>query len=200
MIKLVTLLTLVTVVWTFAVYRNIDTKLVSGSVEPATPTSTPLALAPKTLGIATGPVETAGWKIYTNEKLSFRLRYFDGLQIKTSSDNTVSFTKDTLNVSVSQHPLTTIETVNTVAEQDINSKMEKLGDKFLMLESISPIAIGSQTGVSFSTRESGKDITYFYVPQGINYLLIVNKTIDDSGGSLISLSDDLIYSLELIER
>ena len=98
---------------------------------------------------------------------------------------------------ISKGMLSGKDTINTIAEQSVNLKMEKMGDRFKLLETISPVSIGSLTGVTFTSEEYSKEITYFYVPQGLGYILITNST-DTSDWDLLATSDDIIYSLELL--
>lgn len=200
MIKLVTLLAIIAVVGTLLLVKKDESALISGTVETTSNIPTQSTPAPQTLGLSTNSVSSDSWKIYSDEKLGFRLKYPEGVQIKSVSEGSVLLSKDSLSISISQNKLSSKDTVNTVAEQDVNSKMDKLGDKYRLIETISPIAIGSQTGVTYSSEELGKEITYFYIPQGFKYLVIANETTETKTGNLISLSDEIIYSLEFIEK
>lgn len=199
MIKLVTLLTFVTVVWTLVGLQNVDSKLVSSTVEIPADKDSKVLLVPETLGVSTASSSVTSWNLYTNKKLGFSLKHPPDVYLRSADDGTISISQKKLNITISQHPLSAKDAVNTIAEQAINSKQEKLGSNFKLIDSISPIAIGSQTGVTFTTEESGKEVTYFYIPQGPNYLEIINFTQEDSSGRLVSLSDDIIYSLQLSE-
>lgn len=154
---------------------------------------------PQTLGIST-PVSSvsSGEKTYRDDKLGFSLDYPADIVFKKISSNSISLTKGDLNILLSQESLIDKDTINTIAENDINLKIDKMGDKFKLVDSISPIAIGSITAATFTSEENSKEITYYYVPQNPSYLLLTNSTQNNSGSDLISISDDIIYSLKLI--
>jgi hypothetical protein len=154
--------------------------------------------SPDTLGATTNASDSSRLNIYLDEKQGFRIRYPGDISIKKENNGSVIFTKERLSVTISKGMLNGKDTINTVAEQSVNLKMEKIGDNFKLLETISPVSIGSLTGVTFTSEEYSKEITYFYVPQDLGYILIINST-DTSDGDLISTSDDIIYSLELLE-
>lgn len=196
MIRLVTLLTLTALLWSFFAFKNNSLPLNSTqppavtAVVPLTPTSI--------LGLATDSAGLSDWKIYTDENQNYEFRYPSTVQIKTLTDGTLSLSDDTLAISVSARPLPGTETVNTLAEKDINHQQEKMGVEFKLLDTISPISIGFQTGVTYTTEESGREVTYFYIPLSKTFLKIVNRTTEVPGQKLISLSDDIIYSLKIL--
>lgn len=150
-----------------------------------------------TLGATTNASDSSGLNIYLDKIQGFQIKYPGDISIEKENNGSVVFTKEGLSVVISKGILSDKDTVNTVAERAINQKVEKMGDKFKLLESISPVSIGSLTGVTFTSEENSKEITYFYVPQELGYLLIVNST-DTYDWDLISTSDDIIYSLELL--
>ncbi|KKS94873.1 MAG: hypothetical protein UW68_C0001G0042 [Candidatus Collierbacteria bacterium GW2011_GWB1_44_6] len=198
MIKLVTLLAVIAVVFVLIIIKRDPDTLISATVD--TPSPQRILQEPITLGVATSSSLAASSKIFTDDKLGFRIKYQDGIVVKRNLDGSVTFSKDDLNISISQESLLSKDTVNTIAERDINWKMEKLGDQFVLAESISPVAIGLDTGVTYSSEEKGEQVTYYYIPQGFHYLLVINKTPQKEGSNLFSLSDDIIYSLEIIEN
>lgn len=151
---------------------------------------------PDTLGATTNASDSSGLNIYLDKIQGFQVKYPGDISIEKENNGSVVFTKEGLSVVISKGTLSGKDTVNTVAERTVNLKMEKMGEKFNLLEPISPVSIGSLTGVTFTSEENLKEITYFYVPQELGYLLIVNST-DTSDRDLISTSDDIIYSLEL---
>ncbi len=195
MLKALTLLGLLVVVSLALIgQRGKNSPSITG--EPSIQSYT--APTPDTLGATTNASDSSGLNIYLDEKQGFRIRYPGDISIKKESDGSVIFTKEGLSVTVSKEKLSGKDTINTIAEQSVNLKMEKMGEKFKLLESISPVSIGSLTGITFTAEENSREITYFYVPQKLGYLLITNST-DTSDWDLISTSDDIIYSLELLE-
>ncbi|KKT40433.1 MAG: hypothetical protein UX47_C0001G0032 [Candidatus Collierbacteria bacterium GW2011_GWA2_46_26] len=153
---------------------------------------------PETLGASTTIApRPSNWKQYSDRVMGFQIQYPDGITVKKENSGTLTVAKDRLIVSISSETLPGKDTVNTVAEQDIDQKMNKMGDKFELLETISPVSIGSITGITYTAEEYSTEITYFYVPKATGYLFITNLT-DISDDKLISTSDDIIYSLELL--
>jgi len=153
---------------------------------------------PETLGVSTMlATRSSSWKQFTDDGMGFRIKYPDGITAKKENSGSLSIAKDRLSIIISSEILSGKDTINTIAEQDIDQKMNKLGDKFKLLETISPVSIGSNTGVTYTASEDSKEITYFYVPVKTGYLLITNST-DIYDDKLISTSDDIIYSLELL--
>lgn len=152
---------------------------------------------PDTLGATTNASDSSGLNIYLDKIQGFQVKYPGDISIEKENNGSVVFTKEGLSVVISKGTLSGKDTVDTIAERTVNQKMEKMGDKFKLLDSISPVSIGSLTGVTFTSEENSKEITYFYVPQKLSYLLIINFT-DTSDQDLISTSDDIIYSLELL--
>ncbi len=196
MIRLVTLLTLVALLWSFFAFKNTSVK--TATETPALPNEKIALTTPVTLGLATTAAEFQDWLTYRDDKHHFQFRYPSYIQIKASSDGSLALTYNSLQIYITPLTLSYIDTVNTMAEKDIDELQKKLGTEFKLLETISPIAIGSQTGLTYTTEVSGHEVTSYYIPQDKNYLLIENKTTENPGESFISLSDDIIYSLEIL--
>jgi hypothetical protein len=198
MIKLVTLLALTAVVYAVIAASKDGLSIVPNS-EKISPNSENQASALEEAG-APATISSAHftWETYTDEEGGFSFKYPPGVQIKTLSDDSLEVSRLSMIITFHRHPLLSQDLINTVAEQDINSKVEKLGDRFRLLRALSPIALGQRTGLTYSSEELGRVITYFYVPQTSHYLLIINETEDPQGADLISLSDHLIFSLELL--
>jgi hypothetical protein len=195
MLKALTLLGLLVVVSLALIgQRGKDSPQITG--DPSLQSYT--APTPDTLGATTNASDSSGLNIYQDEKQGFRIRYPGDISITKEDSGTVIFTKEGLSVAISAGKLSGKDTINTIAELAVNHKMEKMGERFKLLETISPVSIGSLTGITFTAEENSKEITYFYVPQKLGYLLITNST-DTSDWDLISTSDDIIYSLELLE-
>ncbi|HCQ30861.1 TPA: hypothetical protein DIU27_00565 [Candidatus Collierbacteria bacterium] len=155
---------------------------------------------PETLGASTTLTRrSSNWKPYSDKVMGFQIQYPDGITAKKENNGSLTISKDGLFITISSETLPGKDTVNTIAEQDINQKINIMGDNFKLLETISPVSIGSITGITYTTAEDSKEITYFYVPKTLSYLLITNST-DTSDDKLISTSDDIIYSLELLEK
>lgn len=151
--------------------------------------------SPETLGVSTNSASDSGvWKTYEDSSLGIRIKYPEGVDIKQISKDTVSLSNDLVSIHINSIELDEKETVNTVAEKDINKKTEKLGEKFNLVDSISPISIGEITSITFTAREEGTEHTFYYVPREKSYLLIDDSTDQTQ----ISISDSIIYSLVLL--
>jgi len=139
------------------------------------------------------------WKIFKDEKIGFRIRYPSEIDIKQTADGVYLFSRQDIHISLIQGKLAENETINTLAEKQINQKMEKLADKFKLVDTISDVAIGSLTGISYKSEESQGTSIYFYIPQGSSHYLLINNQIDSpTDQEVVSLSDQIIYSLELL--
>ena len=153
---------------------------------------------PETLGISTNESSRSSeLKTYIDESLGYKIQYPKDISLEKEADGSVVLSGSGLGITITGGNMSGIDTINTVAERHINEKIAKLGEKFKLSESISPVSIGYQTGITYTSEEASKEITYFYVPQRQGYILLINRT-DTSDYSLISASDDIIYSLELL--
>ncbi len=150
----------------------------------------------KTLGVTTG-TSTTSWKFYTNEDFGFRIKYPQELIIDENRSGIISIGKERIHIDFSFEKISVKDSLNTKAEKDIDILIAKMGEKFKLIDSISEVAIGSITGITYTTEENSVEITYFYVPLKDGFLVIRNLT-DSTDSALISISDDIIYSLELL--
>ena len=105
---------------------------------------------------------------------------------------------ESINLSITQDILTENDTINTVIEKAIAKRKNELKDKFILINSISPIALGSVTAQTYTSSENEKIINYYYVPEKDNkYLLLINQTPNGNNADYLT-SEDIIYSLEFI--
>lgn len=188
MIKLVTLLALIVVVYTLVVIEEDDQP-----EDLSQPTS-----VTQTADTASTSADRSVWPTYSHSQFGFSLRYPAGVLVGTPSSGTVRLSRPPLTITVQSQPLLPQDTVNTLAEQDIEAKIAEQGDRFELVGPLAPIAIGGRTGVTYSSKEQDQKITYFYVPQDSRYLLITNETSDPQAQGLIPLSDQIIFSLEIL--
>ncbi len=150
---------------------------------------------PETLGASTSTLlPNDSWKTYENKDFRMRLRYPQYMDIQKEAEDLLNLSGGQINIKFFKKDLSDKDTVNTVAEEVINQKIGKLGDKFELIDSISPIAIGQITGVTFTTKESDKVYTYYLVPLEKSFLTIEDTTEVDQ----VSVSDTIIYSLEIL--
>ncbi len=157
--------------------------------------ATESASTPETLGASTTLLsDTSAWKSYEDSTLEIRIKFPSGINPKKEINRSLTLFGDLLKINISLENLNDKDTVNTLAESNINSKITKMGDSFKLIDSISPISIGEITGVTFTTIEDGQEITYYYVPREKSYLIIKDST----DKSLVALSDSIIYSLEIL--
>lgn len=150
---------------------------------------------PETLGMSTAlSGDLIGWMSYEDTQLGVKIKHPNDFDLKKEAPGSLTISNNLINIEISRKEMSDKDIVNTIAEDYINSKKEQLGDSFKLLDSISPIAIGLITGVTFSTEEKSAEYTYYYVPLEKSYLLIKDST--DKGHLMIS--DSIIYSLEIL--
>lgn len=189
---ILTLFGLIAVLALVVIWENQTGVLVGG--ESKTLAEISQAPQPQTLGIETDkqPIKH-DWNTYTYGNLGLKIKHPSEMDIKTDKEQ-VSLQRDGINLEITKKSMSSIESVNTVAEKEINEKISKLGDQFKLLETITPIAIGSVTAVTYTSNESGKQASYFLIPFGSDYIYIKNST-EATDDALVSTSDDIIYSI-----
>jgi hypothetical protein len=140
-----------------------------------------------------------GWQVFTNNYYGYKIKHPSDVKINNLKNGDISFEKSNLiNIFITLEFLSKNDTIYTVIESAINEKSNSLKDKFNLVNSISPIAIGSVTAQTYTSKENGKSITYYYVPQKEGkYLLITNASSQDSSLDYLT-SEDIIYSLEFL--
>lgn len=181
-------------VFSLAVYwkNNLSGKTVLNETQNLSVTATP---TPTTLGVSVAvPESSSVWESFRDDDLGLKIRYPKYLTVKKEKDNTLTISGEGIRIAITKAKVGTTDTINTLAEKDIDRKKTTLGDKFRLIDSISPVAIDSQTAIAFTTEEDTKEVTYFYVPMDPGYLLIADTTDPDR----LSVSDNIIYSLEIL--
>lgn len=155
--------------------------------------------ADQTISEATSQSSTLGWQVFVNNYYGYKIKHPSNVNIKNRRNGDISLQKTkVIDILITQNVLASNETVNTIIEKAIDARRNELGDRFSLTNSISPISLGSITAQTYSSFESGENITYYYVPQNTNkYLLIINQT-PNQGGTDYLISEDIIYSVELI--
>ncbi len=197
MIKLVTTLALIALVWVFSTQYDYGSKKPLTSPE-VTSLPTPTTIATPTDSSPVIFAEIKNWKTFEDNSFGFTLRYPPEVNLKILSPKSISLTKTGLSITVSREVLAGDSTLNLVAESHANKIISDPKSGNTVVETISPIAIDTITGLTFTTVEANQEITYYYVPLGSSYLLITNST-QPGAGDLLSTSDDIIYSLELVQ-
>lgn len=147
-----------------------------------------------TLGVTTSRVTSDNWEKKDFNDLGFGLQIPPEVEIKENNLSIEVLGKG-ISIYISKKNLSEIETINTAAEKDIDKKVNDFGAGFELIDSIAPVAIGSVTGITYTTLENGAEITYFYVPGNNSYLYIQNKSNPQDPEGLTA-SDNIIYSLE----
>lgn len=145
---------------------------------------------------ATNP-SISGWPVFVNNYYGYKIKHPSNVSIKNQRNGDVILIKEkSINILITQDTLTENETINTKIEKEIDKKKNELGERFLQIHPISPIAIGLETAQTYTSEENGKKITYYYVPQkNDRYLIITNNSFNDGEVDYL-LSEDIIYSLE----
>jgi len=141
----------------------------------------------------------AGWQTFVNNYYGYKIRHPSEVSVKNSRNGDVVLQKDkSVNISIAQKILSPTDSINTAVETDIDEKQQKINNDFTLMESISPVAIGSQTAYTFSSQEYDDQMSYFYLPQDQNkYLFIIVKS-GGQGSYDFPLSEKIIYSIEYL--
>lgn len=144
-----------------------------------------------------------GWRSYEDQQMHFSLSFPDGYSYKKTKDVLVIFKKSNSEaiiplISIKERFLKENETINTISEKDIDEKMKNDKEPVTISETITPIAIGSVTAVTFKLHETNGDNSYFYLPEPNNKFLEIS-IIGENNLSAEDLSsiDGIVYSLEL---
>lgn len=155
-------------------------------------------LQPEVMG-SKSDASVFNWPTFINNYYGYKIKHPLDVSVKNKRGGDVSLQKsESVNLSITQDILTENDTVNTVIEKAITKRKNELGDRFILVNSISPIALGSVTAQTYTSSENEKIINYYYVPQKDNkYLLLVNQTPSSNNTDYL-ISEDLIYSLEFI--
>lgn len=192
MVKSLAVFGLIALIAIVLLWKNTPTQESYPERDLATPSSTP---APETLGDNTSnPPTGPAWRNFSDERLRINLQFPGDTDIKREKDGSLLLTHEGIHITFMAGQIDGTDTLNTLAEKDIDKKKETMGGNFRLIDTISPIAIGSLTGITYSSEESAKVVTYFYVPRGSEYLLITDRSDADK----LSVSDNIIYSLILL--
>lgn len=142
--------------------------------------------------------DTSDWKAFVNNYYGYEIKHPGELEIINKKNGDVRLQKDSsIIISITQNVLTEDGTINTLIESEIGAKQSKLGNQFKLSRNIEPIALGNVTAQTYSSKESSKNVTYYFVPQNDKkYLYITNETPESVNGDYF-LSEKIIYSLDL---
>jgi len=139
-----------------------------------------------------------GWQIFVNNYYGYKVKHPPDVNIKNKKDGNVSLQKTkTINLSITQGILTENNNLNTAIEKDIETKKNDLKDKFNLTKIISPISIGLETALTYTSIENEIPISYFYIPQKDKKFLMVTNYSPHNGSTDYLTSEDIIFSLEL---
>jgi|GEM_PF-1554438 len=139
------------------------------------------------------------WPTFINNYYGYKIKHPLDVSVKNKRNGDISLQKsESINLSITQDILTENDTINTIIEKAITKRKNELKDKFVLINSISPIALGSVTAQTYTSSENGKVINYYYVPAKNNkYLLLINQTPNSNNTDYL-ISEDIVYSLEFI--
>ena len=160
----------------------------------------PILVSPLVAGSSTTSTPSVfGWQVFTNNYYGYKINHPADINVKNQRNGDISLEKSKLiNIFITQDVLPENDTVNTVIENTINNKTSQLKNNYVLVNTISPIAMGSATAQTYTSSENGKNITYYYIPQkDKKFLLITNFTPQNSSADYLT-SEDIIYSLELL--
>lgn len=151
-----------------------------------------------TLGVSTSePNKLSDWARQEDVSVGIGFKTPKGVTIEKTPNNVIEIKTGEINLLMSKEKLDEKENINTVAEKHIDAKVQNLGERYKLTEIISPVAISGVTGISYADEVDGREITYFFVPVGQNYIYIENST-NTKDSVNISTADNIIYSLELL--
>jgi len=140
-----------------------------------------------------------GWQIFVNNYYGYKIKHPSDVNIKNMKNGDISLQRSkSINLSITQDVLPENDSINTVIEKVIDGKKNGLKEKFNLINTISPIAIGSVTAQTYSSIENGESISYYYIPQKNKQYLVLTNFTQNVGSSDYLVSEDMIYSLELI--
>ncbi|HSV94884.1 MAG TPA: hypothetical protein VLH94_02870 [Spirochaetia bacterium] len=166
--------------------------LISPIVSGVSATKTSLSVTPTSTSIS-------NWQVYVNNYYGYKIKHPPDINIKNKRNGDVEFqTSKSINTSIIQKTLTKNTNIHTILEKDIDIRKSELKDKFSIVNTISPIALGSVTAQTFTTKENNHYISYYYIPQNDNkYLLIANSSSENNSTDYL-ISENIIYSIELL--
>lgn len=147
----------------------------------------------------TGKQSLLGTQVFVNNYFNYKIKHPSDVNIKNMTNGDVSLQKDkSINISITQQTLAGNNTINTEIEKNIDQKKNRLKDQFNLINNISPIAIDSSTAQTYTSEEKGVIYTYYYVPQNNNKYLIISNSSPNNGSRDYLISEEIIYSLDLL--
>ncbi len=156
-------------------------------------------VSPTVAGANNSTNSVTGWQIFVNNYYGYKIKHPTAVDIKNKKSGNISLVKGkSINILITQDVLLENDTLNTAIEKNIETKKVEMKDKFILTNTISPIALGQDTAQTYSSEENGQKLSYYYVPQkDKKYLLITNLSPHDGGADFLT-SEDIIYSLEFL--
>lgn len=138
-------------------------------------------------------------QVFVNNYYQYKIKYPLDVNIKNTSNGNVNLYKNkSINISISQEILKENDTINTQIKNNIETKKNLIKDQYILKNNISPIAIGLSTALTYSTEENGESYSYYYIPQNNNKYLVVINSSPDNGSDDYLISEEIIYSLEML--
>jgi len=156
-------------------------------------------VSPVAFSTVGSPGDYPDWQVFTNDYFHYQISYPSDISLNNGLTGDVSLLKNkVLDITITQGNLAEKDTVNTVVEKAINTKKSLAKTNFSLLKSISPIALGSVTALTYTSLENGQQIVSYYVPQTQNKYLLITNTSPDTNNDDFYTSEKIIYSLELL--
>jgi len=152
---------------------------------------------------ATTTKDMNSWLKYKDPEFGFSVLYPPEFKINKDSSNLLISKIDSTGkygtvIKFTSRALMDNETVNTIAEKDINEILDKDPLGFALSETITPISIDRTTAITYKLLENKNTSTYFYVPTKGNQFVEVSIIGENSlSPEDISIIDRVVYSLEL---
>jgi hypothetical protein len=139
------------------------------------------------------------WQVFVNNYSGYKIKHPSDVSLKNYHNGDIGLQKNnSIDLYITEGKIQENDDLNTFVESVIDKKIENQENDFYLAKTISPIAIGFTTALTYSSIESGKNFTYYFIPKVADkYILITNKTPEGNNQEYI-ISEEIIYSFEKI--
>lgn len=139
------------------------------------------------------------WQVFFNNYNGYKIKYPENVSIRNMQNGDIAFQKNkSINILIVQDVLNENNSLDTLIKKEIDDKRNKLSDKFSLINTISPIALGSVTAQTFTSNENGLSVSYYYVPQNDKKYLKITDNTPNMGDENYLISEKIIYSINLL--
>jgi len=143
--------------------------------------------------------DNPSWQVFVNNYSNYKIKHPSDVTLKNYHNGDIGLQKNnSIDLHITEGKIEESDDLNTFIESVIDEKIENQKEDFYLAKTISPIAIGSTTALTYSSTESGKSFTYYFIPKEKDeYILITNKSPENNNQDYI-VSEEIIYSIEKI--